>query len=102
MWLKLYQHSREQLPIGEFAAGLLVIPKTLAVNAAKDSSELVAKLRSYHAASQNAAETDQKKKAYKNYGLDLLKGKVTDEVVAGVLEPTMSKVRSLVCLLFFC
>ncbi|KAH8155289.1 uncharacterized protein LAJ45_00299 [Morchella importuna] len=87
--------SREQLAIAEFASSLLVIPKTLAVNAAKDSSDLVAKLRSYHAASQTADETDTKKKNYKNYGLDLLRGKVTDEVKAGVLEPTMSKVKSL-------
>lgn len=87
--------SREQLAIAEFASSLLVIPKTLAVNAAKDSSDLVAKLRSYHAASQTADETETKKKNYKNYGLDLLRGKVTDEVKAGVLEPTMSKVKSL-------
>lgn len=88
--------SREQLAIAEFASSLLVIPKTLAVNAAKDSSDLVAKLRSYHSASQTADQTDIKKKNYKNYGLDLLRGKVTDEVKAGVLEPTMSKVKSLV------
>ncbi|PWW73932.1 T-complex protein 1 [Tuber magnatum] len=87
--------SREQLALAEFASSLLVIPKTLAVNAAKDSSDLVAKLRSYHAASQTAAETETKKRNYKNYGLDLMKGKVVDEVKAGVLEPTMSKVRSL-------
>merc|ERR1712080_147413 len=31
-----------------FANSLLVIPKTLAVNAAKDSADLVAKLRAYH------------------------------------------------------
>ena len=33
--------SREQLAIGEFANALLVLPKTLAVNAAKDATELV-------------------------------------------------------------
>lgn len=44
--------SREQLAIAEFANALLVIPKTLAVNAAKDSTELVSKLRAYHNASQ--------------------------------------------------
>ncbi|KAK9460859.1 chaperonin Cpn60/TCP-1 family [Lipomyces oligophaga] len=87
--------SREQLAIAEFASALLVIPKTLAVNAAKDSSDLVAKLRSYHAACQSAPSSDLKKKSYKNYGLDLWKGKVTDEMKAGVLEPSMSKVRSL-------
>lgn len=87
--------SREQLAIAEFASALLVIPKTLAVNAAKDSSELVAKLRSYHAASQSAKPDDTKRRAYKNYGLDLIKGKIVDEVHAGVLEPTVSKIKSL-------
>lgn len=41
------------MAIAEFANALLVIPKTLAVNAAKDSTELVAKLRAYHNASQD-------------------------------------------------
>jgi T-complex protein 1 subunit alpha len=44
--------SREQLAIAEFAQALLVIPKTLATNAAKDATDLVAKLRAYHNASQ--------------------------------------------------
>lgn len=44
--------SREQLAIAEFAEALLVIPKTLAVNAAQDATELVAKLRAYHNTSQ--------------------------------------------------
>ena len=44
--------SREQLAIAEFAKSLLVIPKTLSVNAAKDSADLVAKLRAYHNSSQ--------------------------------------------------
>ncbi|AMD22977.1 HHR208Cp [Eremothecium sinecaudum] len=87
--------SREQMAIAEFAAALLVIPKTLAVNAAKDSSDLIAKLRSYHSASQQARPNDLKKKKYKNYGLDLIKGKIVDELSAGVLEPTISKVKSL-------
>lgn len=87
--------SREQLAIAEFAAALLIIPKTLAVNAAKDSSELIAKLRSYHAASQVAKPEDTKRKNYQNYGLDLIRGKIVDEVAAGVLEPTMSKIKSL-------
>lgn len=87
--------SREQLAIAEFAAALLVIPKTLAVNAAKDSSELIAKLRSYHAASQQVKLDDAKRRNYRNYGLDLIKGKIVNEVNAGVLEPTISKVKSL-------
>lgn len=95
--------SREQLAIGEFAQSLLVIPKTLAVNAAKDASELVAQLRSRHALSQRIQEGDAnedektvaRKKSYKNYGLDLTKGKVVDEIKLGVLEPTISKIRQL-------
>ncbi|KAI9836384.1 MAG: T-complex protein 1 subunit alpha [Sarea resinae] len=97
--------SREQLAIGEFAASLLAIPKTLAINAAKDSSELVAQLRSRHALSQRIQDGDAalnnderslaKKKNYKNYGLDLAKGRVVDQLKAGVLEPSMSKIKQL-------
>ncbi|KAI7338017.1 T-complex protein 1 subunit [Hortaea werneckii] len=120
--------SREQLAIGAFAAALLCIPITLAVNAAKDSSELVAQLRSRHALSQRTAEPSPqahggaqanaqpappasrgptqaavdsdakalaKAKGYKNYGLDLSKGRVQDCVKAGILEPSMSKVKQL-------
>lgn len=87
--------SREQLAIAEFANALLVIPKTLAVNAAKDASDLIAKLRAYHAASQQVSDADIKRKNYKNYGLDLINGKVVNEVTNGVLEPTVSKIKSL-------
>ncbi|KAI0177493.1 chaperonin Cpn60/TCP-1 family [Pestalotiopsis sp. NC0098] len=95
--------SREQLAIGEFAQALLVIPKTLAVNAAKDASELVAQLRARHAVSQRTQEGDAsldeksiaRMKGYRNYGLDLARGKVQDEIKAGVLEPSISKVRQL-------
>ncbi|KAK5107383.1 T-complex protein 1 subunit alpha [Meristemomyces frigidus] len=153
--LTVLQGSREQLAIGAFASALLTIPTTLAVNAAKDSSELVAQLRSRHALSQRTAEPVQQKhgggnpsnhtsttgsqhqqqqstpgtqsqaptpnttnpptaqkpqtpapdsadaralakaKGYKNYGLDLTRGKVHDCVKAGVLEPAMSKVKQL-------
>lgn len=64
----------------------------------------MAQLRSRHALSQRTQDGDAKtedektaakKKAYKNYGLDLVKGRVVDEVKAGVLEPSMSKVRQL-------
>lgn len=86
--------SREQLAIAEFASALLTIPKQLAVNAAKDSTELVAKLRSYHNAAQSAPAGDPKKVLLR-FGLDLLNGDVRDNVSAGVLEPTLSKVKSL-------
>jgi hypothetical protein len=88
------QGSREQLAIAEFAAALLTIPKTLAINAAKDSTDLVAKLRAYHNAAQNAPVGDPKR-GLMFYGLDLINGEVRDNVKAGVLEPTMSKIKSL-------
>jgi len=83
--------SREQLAIADFAKSLLVIPKTLAVNAAQDASDLVAKLRAYHNESQTKAEHA----AYKNHGLDLYEGEVRDNKNAGVFEPAISKVKSL-------
>ncbi|KIL68572.1 hypothetical protein M378DRAFT_1061194 [Amanita muscaria Koide BX008] len=86
--------SREQLAIAEFASALLSIPKTLAINAAKDSTELVAKLRAYHTAAQAAPPGDSKK-TFMRYGLDLMNGNVRDNVHAGILEPTMAKVKSL-------
>lgn len=97
------QGSREQLAIAEFAAALLVIPKTLAVNAAKDSTDLVAKLRAYHHKAQSV-EKGAPERQLRHYGLDLLKGEVRDNLKAGVLEPTLSKVKSYkvrCCFLFF-
>eukprot|EP01135_Chromosphaera_perkinsii_P009384 Nk52_evm60s1737 gene=Nk52_evmTU60s1737 len=92
IFLENYAHtlgSREQLAIAEFAKSLLVIPKTLAVNAAKDSTDLVAKLRSFH----NTSQQDKTKSDLKWYGLDLIEGIVRDNKAAGVLEPCMSKVK---------
>jgi T-complex protein 1 subunit alpha len=83
--------SREQLAIAEFADALLVIPKTLAVNAAKDATELVAKLRAYHFTSQ----VKEGKGHLAHYGLDLYNGTIINNVEKGVLEPATSKVKSL-------
>jgi len=83
--------SREQLAIAEFAEALLVIPKTLAVNAAKDATDLVSKLRAHH----NAAQRDVSKKKLAYTGLDLKEGKVRDNVANGVIEPAMSKIKSI-------
>jgi len=83
--------TREQLPIVEFAEALLVIPKILAVNAAKDATDLCAKLCTLH----YAAQTNPEKKHYARYGLDLYNGSLRDSVAAGVLEPTLSKLKSI-------
>ncbi|KAK7369205.1 hypothetical protein VNO80_11240 [Phaseolus coccineus] len=81
--------SREQLAIAEFAESLLVIPKVLSVNAAKDATELVAKLRAYH----HSAQTKADKKHLSSMGLDLSEGKIRNNLEAGVIEPAMSKVK---------
>ncbi|XP_062912659.1 T-complex protein 1 subunit alpha [Mobula hypostoma] len=83
--------SREQLAIAEFARALLVIPKTLAVNAAQDSTDLVAKLRAFH----NEAQVNPERKKLKWIGLDLVNGKPRDNKQAGVFEPTLVKTKSL-------
>jgi len=83
--------SREQLAIAEFAEALLFIPKTLAVNAAQDATELVAKLRAHH----NIAQTDPTKKDLRMCGLDLISGKIRNNLEYGVLEPSISKIKSI-------
>lgn len=87
--------SREQLAVAEFAEALLVIPKVLALNAAKDATELLAKLRMCHNAAQRQDVADDKRKKLKYSGLELTAGKVRDNLNAGVIEPAMSKVKSL-------
>ncbi|GER31206.1 T-complex protein 1 alpha subunit [Striga asiatica] len=111
--------SREQLAIAEFAESLLIIPKVLAVNAAKDATELVAKLRAYHHTAQTKADKkhlsrlhpqDSRELYVGKYelqevlitlrgcnvffmGLDLTKGTIRNNLEAGVIEPAMSKVK---------
>lgn len=85
--------TREQLAIAEFSEALQIIPKTLAINAAKDATDLIAKLRVFHNAAQKT--DDESKKELKYSGLDLVNGKVRNNLKAGVLEPTISKVKSL-------
>lgn len=87
--------SREQLAIAEFSEALTIIPKVLAMNAAKDATELLAKLRVFQNAAQKCDPNDEKKKALKYSGLDLTQGKVRNNLSHGVIEPAMSKVKSL-------
>merc|ERR1711972_463700 len=81
--------SREQLAIAEFAESLLVIPKQLAVNAAQDATDIVAKLRAHH----NASQTDASKADLRRTGLDCVSGKVQNNLEAGIVEPALSKVK---------
>ena len=50
-------------------------------------------MRVFHNASQHSE--DETKKELKYSGLDLVNGKVRNNLKAGVLEPAMSKIKSL-------
>merc|ERR1719163_1766484 len=96
--LHLEDHARtfesyEQWAISEFAEALLTIPKTLASNAALDAIDLLANLRKRHYASQTSKE--DKKKEFKWYGLDLMNNTTRNSVAAGVVDPMVSKLKSL-------
>lgn len=68
----------------------------MAINAAKDATELLAKLRVFHNAAQKEdGVSDEKKKALTYSGLELMEGKIRNNLANGVIEPSMSKVKSL-------
>lgn len=93
VYLENFAHclgSREQLAIAQFAEALLVIPKTLAMNAALDATDLVAKLRVEH----TAAISPGGNKELRFFGLDLMEGVVRNNLTSGVLEPGPSKIKS--------
>ena len=87
--------SREQMAINEYAESLNVIPKQLAINAAKDATDLLTKLRYVHERYQKEKEPTEDIKKLKNTGLDLMNGKIRNNYKAGVFEPAISKVKSL-------
>ena len=79
--------TNEQLAVQAFGEALMVIPKTLAVNAAKDATELMAQL-----CARQAAKEDPEARFG---GLDLAAGAVVNNFQKGVLEPTVNKVKCL-------
>lgn len=83
--------TKEQLAVKEFAEALLVIPKTLAINAALDATELVTRLCSVHNEVHIRGADDPRRFC----GLDLVAGKIVNNMEAGVVEPLGSKVKSL-------
>ena len=87
--------SKEQMAINEYAEALNVIPKQLAINAAKDATDLLTKLRYVHGRYLNATSHNDDTDKLKNTGLDLLNGKIRNNYKAGVFEPAISKVKSL-------
>ncbi|KFD55270.1 hypothetical protein M513_03911 [Trichuris suis] len=83
--------SRAHLGLAEYAEALIAIPRVLAVNAGQDCSDLIAKLRAYHA--QQITEGANNK--WKWAGLDLETGEIRDNKAACIFEPLESKVKIL-------
>lgn len=55
----------------------------------QDATDLVAKLRAFH----HTAQSSPDKKHLAQYGLDLIEGRVVNNVDQGVLEPALSKTK---------
>ena len=85
--------AKDLTVIAEFAEALQIIPKQLALNAALDATDLLAKLLVLHTTSQE--NPDEKYKNLKYTGLDLDKGVVRNNLEAGVLEPMVCKVKAI-------
>jgi len=81
--------AKHQIAVAKFAESLMCIPKILAHNAALDSADITAKLYTLH----DSAQTNEDKRHYIRYGLDLENNTLRDCVEAGVLEPALGKVK---------
>jgi thermosome len=76
--------GREQLAVKAFAQALEVIPRTLAENAGIDSLDVLAELKNKHS-----------EKDGKNYGLNVLTGKITNMETINVIEPLKIKTQAI-------
>mmetsp|Transcript_69223 Transcript_69223/g.144286 ORF Transcript_69223/g.144286 Transcript_69223/m.144286 type:complete len:540 (+) Transcript_69223:1397-3016(+) len=82
--------KQEQLPILEFSEAIMSIPKTLANNAGLNSADILAKLRILHTSS-----VEKNLENYRFFGLDLGSGKIKNNILAGIIEPVLNKIRSI-------
>jgi len=76
--------GREQLAIEAFAEALEVIPWTLAENAGMDAIDVVIELKNAH-----------NKKTGKSFGVNVLENRVSDMMVAKVIEPLRVKTQAI-------
>ncbi len=76
--------GREQLAIEAFAEALEVIPWTLAENAGMDAIDVVIELKNAH-----------NKKNGKAFGVNVLENRVSDMMVAKVIEPIRVKIQAI-------
>ncbi len=85
--LKDYGQSvggREQLAIEAFSEALEIIPWTLAENAGMDMIDVVIELKNAH-----------NKKSGKNFGVNVLENRVSDMLIAKVIEPLRVKTQAI-------
>jgi len=85
--LKDYGQSvggREQLAIEAFSEALEVIPWTLAENAGMDMIDVLIELKNAHS-----------KKTGKNFGVNVLENRVSDMLIAKVIEPLRVKTQAI-------
>lgn len=75
--------GRERLAVEEFAGALEFVPTTLAENGGQDPIDVMTELRARH------------DKGEVNVGLNLISGKVEDNLRAGVLEPLKVKTQAI-------
>lgn len=87
--------GKEQLAVTAFAKALLAIPKQLCLNSALDATELVAQLRAKHTIAQRKETEQSIKDDFRHYGLNLKTGVVQNNLKCGILEPAVSKIKSL-------
>jgi chaperonin GroEL (HSP60 family) len=76
--------GREQLAIQAFAETLEAIPKTLAENAGMDSIDALVSLRNKHKDGNGGG-----------FGVNVLKGEISDMEALGILEPAKVKTQAL-------
>jgi len=76
--------GREQLAIEAFAESLLIIPKTLAENGGHDPIDIIADLNKDHSTATGLW-----------FGVDVNKGKSSDMMKAGVIEPARVKSQAI-------
>ncbi len=76
--------GREQLAIEAFAEALRVVPKTLAENGGHDPIDIIADLNKDHSSATGLW-----------FGVDVTKGKTSDMMKAGVIEPARVKSQAI-------
>lgn len=82
-------NSKEHVAIHRYSEALLDIPRILATNAGLDSNRLLGELL------KKQYEVYKSGQLYKFYGLDVVKGVVQDNLLAGIVEPTIYKLKVL-------